>query len=267
MDSEDPIKIFADMKLNSDDFFQILETHRKSCQREGRHDEAELTRLRIIELRAHEEKAKKEYLKKKHKADQESLEEAHRIEIKQHQRSWEEDILAFSELRQRATAELKIRHDQFISEQRGKQQREDDKTISHLPVELLNMRKKIDSLAAAGEYLKSKRAQAQLDESETQWKSKQLEKLREKWVEQLERQKMKHEKEMKMLLDKWSKKHNVKIAQWKRELDILKKRYTNYKSDLENNHNIEKQKLLKEFRVKRKAMESISNESKKKELR
>lgn len=59
MDPENPISMFADTKLNSDYFFQILETHRKSCQREGRFDEAELTRLRILELRKYEEQAKK----------------------------------------------------------------------------------------------------------------------------------------------------------------------------------------------------------------
>ena len=81
MDPEDPISIFANMNLNSDDFFQILETHRKSCQREGRYDEAELTRLTILELRAHEEQTKKTHLQARHKAEKLSLLEAHKLEL------------------------------------------------------------------------------------------------------------------------------------------------------------------------------------------
>ena len=56
----------------------------------------------------------------------------------------------------------------------------------------------------------------------------------------------------------------MKMAQLQKEVDLLKKRYKNYKSDLENTHNIEKQKLLKEFRVKRKAMDSLPAKAKKK---
>ena len=56
----------------------------------------------------------------------------------------------------------------------------------------------------------------------------------------------------------------MKMAQLQKEVDLLKKRYKNYKSDLENTHNIEKQKLLKEFRVKRKAMDSLPTRPKKK---
>ena len=47
--------------------------------------------------------------------------------------------------------------------------------------------------------------------------------------------------------------------QWRKDEEILDKRYNNVRSDLLNQQKIEKQKLTKEFSVKRQAMESVSS--------
>ena len=47
----------------------------------------------------------------------------------------------------------------------------------------------------------------------------------------------------------------LRQSQWNHEVDVLRKRFTNVKSDMEIRHNMERQKLAKEFAVKKKAME------------
>ncbi|CAG9311333.1 unnamed protein product [Blepharisma stoltei] len=264
MDPEDPISIFADMKLNSDDFFQILETHRKSCQREGRYDEAELTRLRILELRAHEEKAKRDYLQAKHQAEKAGLVEAHKMEIEKLNEIWETDLMPrFEDSVRSAVIELRDKHRREMEELRDRKEREIEKTKQHPPSEILNLRKRVDSLASAGEYMAAKKIKMNLIEAENHWHGKIDGKSKDKWSENIEKLIEKQERELNSLLDKLEKQRQLKKAQWQKEIEILKKRYNNVRNDLTNQHKIEKQKLVKEFSVKRQAMESITKKPRK----
>jgi len=264
MDSEDPISIFADMNLNSDDFFQILETHRKSCQREGRYDEAELTRLRILELRAHEEQTKKTHLQARHKAEKSSLLEAHKLEIDQLNQKWTSEIMPRLEESVKASiAQIQERHRIESEEFRRRQEVELEKMKAHPPSEILNLRKRMETFASAGDYGDAKKVKAQLFEQEIDWIKRLEDKLREKWQDQAEKLFDKQEKDLKSNLSKLEKQRQLKKIQWKKDEEILAKRYNNVKSDLLNQQKIEKQKLAKEFSVKRQAMESISYKMKK----
>ena len=100
---------------------------------------------------------------------------------------------------------IRDRHDQEFTELRDKQRREEERALAHMPVDLLNLRKKLDSLAAAGEYLKSKKVEARLNDAEVTWKNAQLEKFDQKWADQLDRLKQRHVREGKSLHDKWDK--------------------------------------------------------------
>lgn len=264
MDSEDPISIFADMNLNSDDFFQILETHRKSCQREGRYDEAELTRLRILELRAHEEQTKKTHLQARHKAEKSSLLEAHKLEIEQLNQKWTQELMPrFEDSTRASIAQMQEKHRIESEEIRRRQEAELEKMKSHPPSEILNLRKRMENFASAGDYGDAKKVKAQLFEMETEWIARLEEKLREKWGDQAEKLFEKQEKDFKSTLAKLEKQRQLKKMQWKKDEEILAKRYNNVKNDLLNQQKIEKQKLAKEFAVKRQAMESISYKMKK----
>jgi hypothetical protein len=263
MDPDDPISIFADMNLNSDDFFQILETHRKSCQREGRFDEAELTRLRILELRAHEEQTKKNHLKARHKAEKASLLEAHKLEIEKLNETWSTEIMPkFEESAKIAVMQMQEKQKAEMEEMRKRQEIELEKIKSHPPSEILTLRKKMDTFAAAGEYTDAKKVKAQLFELENDWAARVEDKLRGKWGEQIEKLVDKQEKETRANFNKLDKQRQLKIMQWRKDEELLSKRYNNVKSDLLNQQKIEKQKLTKEFSVKRQAMESISSKSK-----
>lgn len=263
MDPEDPISIFADMNLNSDDFFQILETHRKSCQREGRYDEAELTRLRILELRAHEEQTKKAHLQARHKAEKSSLLEAHKLEMEKLNELWTTEIMPkFEESVKITIAQIEEKHKVEMNDLRKRQEIEFDKIKAHPPSEILNLRKRMDTFASAGEYADAKKVKAQLFELENDWINRLEDKLKEKWEDQIDKLIDKQEKEVKSTLAKMDKQRQLKRMQWKKDEEILTKRYNNVRSDLMNQQKIEKQKLAKEFSVKRQAMESISSKSK-----
>lgn len=264
MDPDDPISIFADMNLNSDDFFQILETHRKSCQREGRYDEAELTRLRILELRAHEEQTKKTHLQARHKAEKSSLLEAHRLEVDKLNEVWNNDLMPkFEESVRLSIGQMQEKHKAEQEDLKKRQELELEKNKAHPPGEVLNLRKRMDNFATAGEYADAKKIKAQLYESENDWLNRLESKLKEKWEDQIEKLADKHDKEIKFTISKLEKQRQLKKIQWKKDEEVLDKRYNNVKSDLLNQQKIEKQKLIKEFAVKRQAMESISTKARK----
>lgn len=263
MEAEDPISIFADMNLNSDDFFQILETHRKSCLREGRYDEAELTRIRILELRAHEEQTKKQQLQSRHTTERQSLEEAHQMEIKILNEQWETEIIpSFEEQSKSSVIEVKERHKRELDELRDRHQREAEKIKMHPPSDILDLKKRIENLSAAGEYSQAKKLRVQLNHLEKEWQEKTLLKLEEKWSGQFEKIVEKQEKELNNLRERLRKQRELKKQQWESDIERLKKRYINVKRELINQHKIERQKLTKEFNVKRQAMQSISSKTK-----
>ena len=263
MNQDDPISVFADLNLNSDDFFQILEIHRKSCQREGKYDEAELTRLRILELRAHEEQTKRTHLQARHKAEKSSLLEAHKLEIERLNEAWTNEILPrFEEGVKLAVAQLQEKHKAEYEELRKRQELEIEKNKAHPPGEVLSLRRRMDTFATAGDYVDAKKIKSQLFELESDWLAKLENKLKEKWEEQVEKLRDKHDKELKSIINKLDKQRQLKKMQWKKDEEVLDKRYNNVRSDLLNQQKIEKQKLIKEFSVKRLAMESVSGKVK-----
>ena len=162
-----------------------------------------------------------------------------------------------------SVSQIQEKHRGEMEDLRRKQELEFEKIKAHPPSEILNLRKRMDTFASAGEYNDAKKVKAQLFELEGDWLNKLEEKLKEKWGEQVEKLIDKHEKEFKFNLSKLEKQRQLKKIQWTKDEEILAKRYNNVKSDLMNQQKIEKQKLAKEFSVKRQAMESISSKMKK----
>mmetsp|Transcript_20379 Transcript_20379/g.38145 ORF Transcript_20379/g.38145 Transcript_20379/m.38145 type:complete len:207 (+) Transcript_20379:5753-6373(+) len=200
MEPADPISILADNRLNSDDFFQILESHRRSCQREGRFDEAELTRMRILELRAHEEHAKREQMVTRQQAERANLEEAHKTEVEKLTELWEQEALpSFDEAIKVAMIELREKHRQELEDVRWRQEKELEKERQHPPPLILNLKRRLDTLATTGEYQEAKKIKLKLLEAEEDWNLKLMKKLKSKWVEQAEKLGEKQEKEMQRL--------------------------------------------------------------------
>ena len=51
------------------DFLQILEEHRKNCERQGKYVEAEIAKNRLEELKMHEENRRKEAMRSRQIAE------------------------------------------------------------------------------------------------------------------------------------------------------------------------------------------------------
>jgi|TARA_B110000305_G_C19286913_1_gene562169 hypothetical protein len=66
----------------TDDFLQVLDEHRKICEKEGKLDEAQAARKRLKELKILNENRKREQLINNHKVEMQALENAHLAEIK-----------------------------------------------------------------------------------------------------------------------------------------------------------------------------------------
>lgn len=206
MDSEHPINLFAEMNINSDGFFQILENHRRSCQREGRWDEAELTRLRILELRAQEQQIKKSQINTRHQDEKSKLLEAHKTEVDRLNEEWESDIMPrLEDAARNAISELKDKHRRLLEDLRDKQDRENERLQAHPPTNVLNLRRRLETLALAGEYNQAKKVRLRLQQEEDNWQETQFSKLNEKWAEQSDKLMAKHDKEFKFLTSKLEK--------------------------------------------------------------
>ena len=65
------------------EFVQILDEHRKTCEREGKYIEADIAKKRLEELRQHEDNRKQEGLRSRQIAQRLGVEEAHMLEFQQ----------------------------------------------------------------------------------------------------------------------------------------------------------------------------------------
>ena len=70
------------------DFLEILEEHRKNCERQGKYAEADIARARLEELSKHEENRRKEALRSRQISERLGVEEAHMLEFQQFNVSW-----------------------------------------------------------------------------------------------------------------------------------------------------------------------------------
>ena len=61
----------------TDDFLQVLDEHRKICEKQGKLDEAQAARKRLKELKIVNENRKRETVINAHALEMESLEKAH----------------------------------------------------------------------------------------------------------------------------------------------------------------------------------------------
>ncbi len=66
---------------NVDEFIEILEQHRKKCEKEGKYVEAEMAKNRVSEIKAQEIQKFKDNLKSKQLSEKLEVEEAHLVEF------------------------------------------------------------------------------------------------------------------------------------------------------------------------------------------
>ena len=76
---------------------EVLQEHRKKCEKEGNYVEAEMAKNRIEELKLQEGQKQMENMMLKQQQDQLEIEKAHTKEYEQFQLQWEEKFKAKDE--------------------------------------------------------------------------------------------------------------------------------------------------------------------------
>ena len=156
------------------DFLQILEEHRKNCERQGKYVEAEIAKNRLEELKLHEENRRREAMRSRQIAERLGVEEAHMLEFQQQFNIvWDKKMQEYEQHTARLEEEMKARHARELANF----QKHMIESISNKPKfskELLNLRRIQDTLARAKDYKEAHRIKMRADQLEA-WE---LEKLR-----------------------------------------------------------------------------------------
>ena len=89
------------------DFLQILEEHRKNCERQGKYVEAEIAKNRLEELKLHEENRRREAMRSRQIAERLGVEEAHMLEFQQFNIVWDKKMQEYEQHAARLEEEMK----------------------------------------------------------------------------------------------------------------------------------------------------------------
>ena len=127
------------------DFLEILEEHRKNCERQGKYVEAEIAKNRLEELKLHEENRRREAMRSRQIAERLGVEEAHMLEFQQFNLIWDKKMAEYERRAEDLVEAMKERH---AAELRDYQRKLMGKQVRpKFSRDLLNLRKIQDTLA------------------------------------------------------------------------------------------------------------------------
>jgi|EP00927_Polykrikos_kofoidii_P055168 hypothetical protein len=244
---------FNGMDINVDDhavsgiadFLDVLENHRKTCEAEGKYEEAEVARTRLLQLREHEENRRREELRNQQLAERLGVEEAHMKELQEFNEFWDRKVAEFeshaSGLQNTLAARHKSEYQLFLEKIR----RETEPKTPKWSKDYLNLRKIQETLAKMKKYAEAGKTKAQADQVEEKelamWKAK-----REQKMNALEEQFLhKQQLEMGGLLKRIQSGREEQKQARKTELERLLQRYHNVKTQLESQQRIIQQRVEK----------------------
>ena len=220
------------------DFLQILEEHRKNCEKQGKYVEAEIAKNRLEELKLHEENRRREAMRSRQIAERLGVEEAHMLEFQQFNIVWDKKMAEYEHHAQELVEAMKERHASelrdFQSTLLQKQQR------PKFSRELLNLRRIQEHLAKQKDYTEAHKIKLKCDALEA-WELEKWQNSKQQEMFQREA-KFKHQKQQELIaLQKRI--HTGREEQKKqRQMDLerLLQRYQNVKSELEAQQNLER---------------------------
>jgi len=227
------------------DFLEVLEKHRVDCEKQGKYEEAEVAKMRLAQLRAHEENRRREELRSQQLAERLGIEEAHMKELQSFNEIWDQKVAEFESHAANLQGTLSSRHKQEHQAYMEKLARETEPRTPRWSRDLLNMRKIQETLAKQKKYAEAAKTKGHADQLEAKetamWKAR-----RESKMAALEEQYLnKQQLEMGGLLKRiQSGREEQKLAR-KFELERLLQRYHNVKTQLESQQKIIQQRVEK----------------------
>lgn len=135
------------------DFLQILEEHRKNCEKQGKYVEAEIAKNRLEELKVHEENRRKEAMRSRQIAERLGVEEAHMLEFQHFNSIWDKKMKTYEQHIEDLIVEMRERHKTELLD--FQQKLLDKQTKPKFSKELLNLRRIQEHLARQKEYVQS----------------------------------------------------------------------------------------------------------------
>mmetsp|Transcript_3728 Transcript_3728/g.7636 ORF Transcript_3728/g.7636 Transcript_3728/m.7636 type:complete len:284 (+) Transcript_3728:124-975(+) len=225
------------------DFLEVLEAHRLDCEKQGKYEEAELARMRLEQLRQHEENRRREELRSQQLAERLGVEEAHMTELQEFNEIWDKKVAEFESHAANLQNTLASRHQSEHEAQLDRLRKETEPRTPRWSKDLLNLRKIQETLAKQKKYAEAEKTKAQADRVEAQehamWKAK-----REARIAALEEQFLhKQQLEMGGLLKRVTSGREEQKQARKSELERLLQRYHNVKTQLESQQKIIQQRV------------------------
>lgn len=226
------------------DFLNILEEHRKNCERSGKYVEAEIAKNRLDELKLHEENRRREALRSRQIAERLGVEEAHMLEFQQFNLCWDKKFREYDEHAESLVESMKARHRQELADWQKQIIGESQKRIK-FSKELLNLRRIQEVLAKQKDYQQAALMKARADNLEA-WE---LEKLGNRKQQDLflkeQRFKKRQKSELEALMKRVETGREEQKKQRQLDLERLLQRYQNVKSELEAQQNLERIRMEK----------------------
>ena len=146
------------------DFIQLLEDHKKSCEAAGKYMEADVAKKRLEELRRHEEERRDENLRSRQVAQRLGIEEAHMLEFQQFNEMWDRTMHEYEERARELLEAMRQRHELDFTELREKGA--GSGVNIKASAKLLDLRRIEQTLAKQGEYTEAHKVKLRADRME-----------------------------------------------------------------------------------------------------
>lgn len=219
-------------------FLDLLEKQRLECERDGRYEDAELAKTRLLQVRTHEENRRREELSAQQLAERLSVEEAHMKELQEFNDIWDKKVAEFEAHASNLINTLTMRHKQEHTTWLEKARVETEPRTPRWSRDLLNLRKIQETLAKQKNYSEAAKTKAHADQVEAKehaaWKEKRDAKISSMEEQFVHKQRL----EMAGLKKRVNSGREEMKTGRKSELDRLLQRYHNVKTQLESQQKI-----------------------------
>eukprot|EP00744_Colponema_vietnamica_P006607 GILI01009576.1.p1 GENE.GILI01009576.1~~GILI01009576.1.p1 ORF type:complete len:288 (+),score=69.23 GILI01009576.1:111-974(+) len=227
------------------DFLVLLEEHKRNCERTGLFAEAELAKIRMQQLREHEEQRQKDELRQRQELERSELERAHEQECQFFDHLWDSKIMPEFEMQAaQAMAELRGRHEKELEQFYGNLDVEFPVRVKYSKA-ALELKSKMNALASQGAYAEAERIKKQIERQQHGEVSKFDENRRQKIAIKESKILEQQRKQIEALQVRINAARDSKKKQRLVDFEKLLKRYQNIRNDLDSQQNLERTKVEK----------------------
>ena len=229
-----------------EDYLQVLEEHRRNCEREGNFMEAEMAKNRIEELKMQEAQRQLEQLMLKQQQDRLQIEESHTNEYQLFQQEWDQRLSQKEQEHMQLIQQLDERHQKELEDNRNELDQRVPVNFKHSS-ELLNLKKIQDQLVRQQEYAEAHKVQAKIIELEKEEQIK-YGQVREKKIVAAETLIIqKQQQQMNALRKKCENTLHEERNERDDQHNKMLQRYQNVNRELETQQNLERIRLEKQI--------------------